>query len=93
MTECVNQHFVPRFYFKNFSEDSSRIHLLHMANDRIIFNAPIKGQCARRKFYGPPEIEGSLSQLDAGYSRPIKDAIYADRIRVIPVGTTNRSSI
>ena len=52
MPERVNQHFVPQFYFKNFSGGDPKIHLLLKRTDRIIFNAAIKGQCAENPWYG-----------------------------------------
>ena len=76
MSERTNQHYVPRFYFRNFSGDGSRIHLLLRPSDRIILNAPIKGQCIKQRLYGPAEIESSISQIEARYSRAIRNAIH-----------------
>jgi hypothetical protein len=77
MPERVNQHFVPQFYFKNFSGGDPKIHLLLKRTDRIIFNAPIKGQCAENRLYGDSEVEGFLSEFEGRYSHAIKDAIHA----------------
>ncbi len=74
MSDRVNQHFVPQFYFKNFNGGDPRIHLLHKPTDKIIFNAPIKGQCAKHRLYGDAEV--FLSQLEVRYSRAIQNAIH-----------------
>ena len=76
MSERANHHFVPQFYFRYFSEDGSQIHLLHRASERIIPNAPIKGQCVKRRFYGPEEIKRSISQMEGKHSKAIRNAIY-----------------
>ncbi len=76
MAEQRNHHFVPTFYFRNFSEDGARIHLLHRPSGRIIPNAPIKGQCAKHSLYGPTEMERFISQLEGSFSSAIRDAIH-----------------
>lgn len=68
MTARANQHFVPQFYFRLFAGGARQIHLLHKKSERIILNAPIKGQCARHNFYGSDEIEKSLSLLEGQQS-------------------------
>ena len=65
MSERANQHFVPRFYFRNFSEDGARIHLLHRSSGRTIINAPIRGQCVKQRLYGSADMELRLSQIEA----------------------------
>ncbi len=72
MTDHVNQHFVPRFYFKLFTWGGRRIHILLKKESRIITNASIKGQCARHKFYGTSEIESLFSKLEIRHSIAIK---------------------
>jgi len=64
MTDHVNQHYVPQYYFKLFSWGDRRIHILLKKENRIIINASIKRQCARNKFYGNREIESSFSNLE-----------------------------
>jgi hypothetical protein len=66
---------VPKFYFKNFSEDGVRIHLLHRASGRIIFNAAIRGQCAKHRLYGPTDMERLISGLEGEFSAAIRQAI------------------
>lgn len=75
MTEYANQHFVPQFYFKNFSNGSRQISLLLNECGRVINNAPIKGQCSKKNFYGSQEIESQFSSLEANYSKAICAAL------------------
>jgi len=71
MSEHSNQHFVPQFYFRRFARGGRRIHLLLTASDRVVLNASIKGQCARCKFYGRPDAESLLSQLETRHARAL----------------------
>jgi len=64
MADKKNQHFVPQFYFKNFSGGKPYINLMSTENGRIISNAGIKGQCARSYFYGPKENEEIISGFE-----------------------------
>jgi hypothetical protein len=72
MTEYLNQHFVPQFYFKLFTGGTHRVHVLLKKEHRIIINASIKGQCARHKFYGNRKIESLLSKLEIRQSIAIR---------------------
>jgi len=71
----MNQHFVPQFYFRQFTGGDPRIQLLLKAESRIIHNASIKGQCARHGFYGSDEIERFFSQLEKRHSKVLNNII------------------
>ena len=73
-SEHANHHFVPLAYFRSFTGGDPRIHLLHKPTDRIIFKAPIKGQCATHRLYGGSDV---AFELEARHGRAIKDAIHA----------------
>ena len=64
MTDRANQHFVPQFYFRHFSCDGSTIGTLLTRDGRTIPRASIKGQCARKNFYGSKELESIFSVLE-----------------------------
>lgn len=51
MPKHAEQHFVPQFYLRNFSEDKKRLHLANIARAKAILNASLRKQCARTKFY------------------------------------------
>lgn len=76
MPEGLNQHFVPQYYFRNFSKGESCIHLLLKKSSKIVYDASIKGQCAKHKLYGGPEIEKIFANLDSRHSKAIKDALF-----------------
>ncbi|MBU0639659.1 MAG: DUF4238 domain-containing protein [Planctomycetes bacterium] len=75
MADRLNQHWVPQYYFRLFSNGTSRIHLLLKSQDCLVLNAPIRGQCARRKFYGPPEFESALATIESTDAAVIRRAI------------------
>ena len=67
MADHKNQHFVPRVLLRPFTknaEDKS-INLYNIRADRLIPDAPVKGQCARHYWYGEDgQLEKMLSQLE-----------------------------
>ncbi len=51
MAEYKNQHFVPKFYFRQFSSDKKSISLYNLKKKKIVYTAPIKNQCQKDYFY------------------------------------------
>jgi hypothetical protein len=72
MAENANQHYVPQYYFKLFNGGKRQICLLFTKDGRVVPHAPIKGQCARHKFYGNVEIERQLSQLEGMHAATLR---------------------
>ena len=72
MSEYLNQHYVPQFYFKLFSRGHKFIHVLLKKRDRVILNASIKKQCAQNHFYGNKKIEEKFSILEQRHSKSIR---------------------
>lgn len=72
MSNGLNQHFVPKFYFRLFTRGEKWIHLLRKGEDRISLEAPIKGECARHKFYGDPKIEHLFSKVEGQHSTVLR---------------------
>ncbi|MFS8149738.1 DUF4238 domain-containing protein [Vreelandella titanicae] len=68
MTDKQNQHFVPQYYFRNFSTDEKSIRMLVKSSGKIVLNAPIGTQASRNKFYGSREIEKKVTEFDNKYS-------------------------
>lgn len=65
MPDNKSHHYVPRFYLRNFSQSGKSVDLFNIASQRLIRNAPIKGQCCRDYFYGKDlENERSLSTVE-----------------------------
>jgi len=75
VTDRTNQHFVPQFYFRHFSSDGCTIGTLLTRDGRTIPHAPLKGQCARKNFYGSKELEGLFSQLEGRHCNAIRAAL------------------
>ena len=71
----TNQHFVPQFYFRHFSSDGRTIGTLLTRDGRTIRRAPIKGQCARKNFYGSKGLESVFSQLEGHHCTGIRAAL------------------
>ncbi len=70
MPDNKSHHFVPRFYLRNFSRSGKSIDVFNIGSQRLIKNAPIKGQCCRDYFYGKnPESEKSLSGAEGEVAR------------------------
>jgi len=74
MSEKLLHHFVPRYYFRLFNGGKRFIHLLRRANGSVVRFASVRGQCARRKFYGSTAIENSLADLE-GHHATVLSAI------------------
>jgi hypothetical protein len=81
--EYKSQHFVPQCYLRSFSINNDRrsIALYNYANQRSIFGASIKGQCAKDYFY---DETGSIDKIFNGY-----EGKYAEIVRsIVESGTT-----
>lgn len=77
MAEYANQHYVPKYYFRQFNGGTERICLFLTNHGHIVKHAPIKGQCARHFFYGSAETERDLWALDAKHAATLRSLISA----------------
>lgn len=69
MPDNKNQHYVPRFYLRYFTQHERCIDLFNLRTKKLIRRAPIKGQCCRDYFYGKNlDHEKSLSQAEGEIS-------------------------
>lgn len=68
MSDKLNQHWVPQFHLKLFSNGNRYIHLALRDGTRVAFKTSIKDQCARHLFYGNKKIEDWLSTLESGHA-------------------------
>lgn len=75
MSDRTNQHFVPKFYFRNFSVDNCTIGALLTSDGRTFLRAPLKGQCAKKNFYGSKELESLFSQAESCHQEGIIAAL------------------
>jgi len=52
MGEKNRQHYVPKFYLRNFSNSKNAIDTFNISNSKYIQNASIKDMCQKHNFYG-----------------------------------------
>lgn len=85
MAQYKNQHFIPQYYFRNFSKDDNTICLFNLNNERFVQDAPIRGQCSENYFYGQdPSLEMIFSNLESEAQKKI--------MKIINQGTINSLS-
>lgn len=70
-----NQHFVPKFYFRLFSNDGKQIEIFNKYKNLFIWGS-IKGQCSYDYFYGKDlELEKADAAFESLVSTIIKNVI------------------
>jgi len=72
MSKKVNQHYVPQFYFRYFSENGKSICVLNRDSGKAIKSASIKGQASKKYFYGDSDVEDRLSEIDGLFSTALR---------------------
>lgn len=83
MPDNKKQHYVPKFYFKQFSEDGIRIHMFNF-NRETEQHIPLKEQCAEDYFYcTDTRLEKILSNLEGLAKAVIKKVIDNETISVL----------
>jgi len=77
MTTQKEHHYVPQFFFRNFSHHPQRrrINLLLTRHRKVILDVKISNQGKRRRLYLTQEIEGALSRIEAGMSSCLRRII------------------
>lgn len=83
MANKKNQHFLPQFYFRNFSSNKKTINLILRKSGEIINGAPIKGQCSKSYFYGNKEIEDLFSTIEGDHSSVLKKILLLDSTQAL----------
>lgn len=82
MAECKNQHYVPKFYFRLFSEKC--VVEVYDLNDKIFHPGSCKHLCAEEWFYSrDPAIEKIFSALESVFSRILHKIIDNEDINVL----------
>lgn len=67
MADKENQHFVPQYYFRFFSENKKSISLLNRATGKTVATAPIRGQASKSYFYGDAKVEGVITEVESSF--------------------------
>lgn len=69
-----NQHYVPKFYLKRFSNSGNSISIYLKNSARYIPVGSISGQCYKEYFYGKNlAVENALSVLEGKFSSSLKE--------------------
>lgn len=75
MVENKKQHYVPRFYFRLFSKDTTHISIYNLDNKNA-FYGPYDTLCYENYFYGKDtEFERTLSPLESKFAEIVKKII------------------
>ncbi|RYZ61568.1 MAG: DUF4238 domain-containing protein [Chitinophagaceae bacterium] len=77
-TEKKNQHYIPKFYLRNFSFNGNQkqIGLFNIENEVFIRTAKLKTQGSKNFFYGyDGVVEDSLANIEGHLSGVLKDII------------------
>lgn len=93
MSTKKNQHFVPQFYLRRFSESmkSPYIELFNCTNQKHVINAPIKNQASIKHFYDDDNsIEDNLEIIENEAAKSISKI---DRLGFIPSSSIDRINL
>ena len=72
MAKNKNQHYVPKFYFRLFSQDGKSICTLARSDGSTIEKASIKDQASKSYFYGTTEADRALSTIEQIFSSVVR---------------------
>ncbi len=70
MSKYKNQHFIPKKYFRNFSDNPKTIDVYLIDENSFRVNASIKSQACGNFFYGDHLVEGVITEIE-NYLDPI----------------------
>jgi hypothetical protein len=76
MSSNRDQHFVPQFYLRGFSEDQGSISLLNLKRRKIVDRASIAGQCQEDHLYGVDSaLDKALGDMETAVAPIIADVV------------------
>ena len=69
MSKKKKQHYVPKFYMKNFSDSQNKFYVYDVEKKTEIGLVPYKSQCQEVYFYGEDEVwENQLSKMESQWA-------------------------
>jgi hypothetical protein len=71
MPEYKNQHYVPQFLLRGWSDEDDKVHIYHIQNREEYPKTSISEVCSDSYFYGDPEVEKSLGPLESRHAEII----------------------
>ena len=75
MPQNKNQHYVPRFYLRNFSLDGANISSFLIESEKSLPNVSITNQCSKDYFYPNLQYEQNLGKFEEQCSTIIDDIV------------------
>lgn len=72
MADKKNQHFVPQYYFRFFSDNKKFIPLISLVDGKIIPTASIRDQASKSYFYGDKDMEERINELENLFLPPLR---------------------
>ena len=76
MPEYKKQHYIPKFYLRNFSNQNELINTYIPNKGKFIRNIPLKDQCQENYFYGAEiKLEKKISLLEDNNSKMLNEII------------------
>ncbi len=83
MTENKKQHYVPKFYFRNFLDGKEKINIYKNDSNSFLFNVPFQTQCQEKNFYSEnKEIEKAFGLIETKLSKFLKKIIENKKILI-----------
>lgn len=82
-TDKKNQHYIPKFYLRNFSFEANQkqIGVFNITNEFFIQRAKLKTQGSKNFFYGEDgRVEDSLSKIEGTLATAIKNIIQTENL-------------
>lgn len=82
MAQRQNQHYVPQFYLKLFSEDDRSIRKLRLPGGPLIARASIKHECSKSYMYGDDGVaEDYVGGYETGLAPMIRRIVRTSTIQ------------
>lgn len=72
MADKKNQHFVPQYYFRFFSDAKRCIALTRLMDGAFIPSASIRDQASKSYFYGDKAVEDTMETLEKAFLPPLR---------------------
>ena len=81
MPQKKNQHFVPKFYLKQFSNDNGMLNIFLLKSNELVKCVPYSNQCQIDYYYGKDTLwEDKLGDLESDsapiFRRMVEDELY-----------------
>lgn len=67
MAAKENQHFVPQYYFRYFSNGERYIPMINLSTGKTIEKVSIKGQASKSYFYGDEAAENTITEIEGSF--------------------------